>query len=430
MNLVVAFGGGVLAAITVAAVVLLRISLPLGLLVVLGLPPLLVAVNRIARPLTRRAGDQQARAAQVAGLATDLVTGLRVLKGAGGHDAAVARYRRSSRDALDATLSAARMEAAYDGAMTIFTGAFLVLVTLVAGRLAADGRISIGELIAAVGLTQFLVGPLQRLTQVGAELARSRASAHRVAALLSAPPAVLDAAPAAQPPPRGRLRLSGVASGALRDLTIDVPAGSSVAILAADPHEARALLACLARDVDPDAGTIELDGIAFDALPLERLRRAVLVAPHDAELFGGTLAENLVPRADGEAPLDAVLAASAADEVVATLPDGLDSAMTERGQSLSGGQRQRIALARALLAMPTVLVLQDPTTAVDAATEARIAAGLRSARAGRTTIVLTSSPALLAASDRVIVIEDGGVAATGTHAELLDRDAYREAVLA
>ncbi|MGH2943124.1 MAG: ABC transporter transmembrane domain-containing protein, partial [Solirubrobacteraceae bacterium] len=192
MALVVAFGGGVLAAITVAAVVLLRISLPLGLLVVLGLPPLLVAVNRIARPLTRRAGDQQERAAQVSGMATDLVTGLRVLKGAGGQDAAVARYRRTSRDALDATLSAARMEAAYDGAMTIFTGAFLVLVTLVAGRLAAEGRISVGELIAAVGLTQFLVGPLQRLAFVGAELARSRASAERVAAVLSAPPAVRD----------------------------------------------------------------------------------------------------------------------------------------------------------------------------------------------------------------------------------------------
>lgn len=353
-----------------------------------------------------------------------------MLKGAGGQDAAVARYRRSSRDALDATLSAARMEASYEGAMTIFTGAFLVLVTLVAGRLAAEGRISIGELIAAVGLTQFLIGPLQRLTIVGAELARTRASAHRVSAVLSAPPAVVDGTQAAAVPPRGRVRCNGVGFDTLRRLTLDVPAGSFVAVLTADPSEARALLACLARDVDPEAGTIELDGIAIETLALERLRREMLVAPHDAELFGATLAENLVARSDSDVPLAAILTAAAADEVVATMPDGLDSAMTEQGRSLSGGQRQRIALARALLAMPTVLVLQDPTTAVDAATEARIAVGLRAARAGRTTIVLTSSPALLAASDRVILIEDGGVSATGTHAELLGRDDYRETVLA
>ncbi len=430
VNLAVAFGAGVLAAIAVAAVVLLRISVPLGLLVVLGLPPLLIVANLIARPLTRRAADQQERAAQVSGLATDLVTGLRVLKGVGGQQAAVARYLRSSRDALEATLKAARMEASYDGAMTVFTGAFLVLVALVAGRLAAAGDISIGELIAAVGLTQFLVGPLQRLTYVGAEFARSRASADRVAAVLSTPPAVVDGTHAADAPTRGELRLRGVTlDEALRGLTLDVASGSFVAVVVADHKEAQALLTCLARDVDPDAGTIELDGIALDALPLERLRRAVLVAPHDAELFGGTLAENLVPRPNGELPLDAILAAAAADEVVATLPDGLDSAMTERGQSLSGGQRQRIALARALLAMPSVLVLQDPTTAVDAATEARIAAGLRVARAGRTTIVLTSSPALLAVSDRVFLIENGVLSATGTHVELLHRDAYREAVL-
>ena len=430
VNLAVAFGAGVLAAIAVAAVVLLRISVPLGLLVVLGLPPLLIVANLIARPLTRRAADQQERAAQVSGLATDLVTGLRVLKGVGGQQAAVARYRRSSRDALEATLKAARMEASYDGAMTVFTGAFLVLVALVAGRLAAEGRISIGELIAAVGLTQFLIGPLQRLTYVGAEFARCRASADRVAAVLSTPPAVVGGTHAGSAPARGELRLRGVVlDGALRGLTLDVASGAFVAVVVADHNDAQALLTCLARDADPDAGTIVLDGVALDALPLEQLRRAVLVAPHDAELFGGTLAENLAARPDGEAPLDAILAAVAADEVVATLPDGLDSAMTERGQSLSGGQRQRIALARALLAMPRVLVLQDPTTAVDAATEARIAAGLRVARAGRTTIVLTSSPALLAVSDRVFVIEDGVVSATGTHAELLRRDAYREAVL-
>lgn len=427
---VVAFGAAAVAAIAVAAVVLLRISLPLGLLVVLGLPPLLVVVNRMARPLVRRAGEQQERAAQVSGLATDLVSGLRVLQGIGAQEAAVERYRRSSRDALEATLRAARMEAAFDGAMKVFTGAFLVLVALVAGRLAAAGRISIGELIAAVGLTQFLVGPLEMLTWVGAEFARARASAARIAAVLSRPAAVVGGtrAPAS---PRGELRLRDISHEAVRDLTLEVRPGEFVTILARDPDDARALLACLARDADPDAGTIEVDGAPYDALELVQLRRTVLVAPHDAELFGTTLAQTLAAPASSAAALAAALAATTADEVVATLPDGLDSSMTEGGRSLSGGQRQRIALARAVLAEPAVLVLHDPTTAVDAATEARIASGLRRVREGRTTIVLTSSPALLAISDRVIVIEQGAVAAAGSHSELLRRiDGYREAVLA
>jgi putative ABC transport system ATP-binding protein len=428
---VVAFGASVIAAITVAAVVLLRISVPLGLLIVLGLPPLLVAVHRMARPLVRRAGEQQERAAQVAALGTDLVSGLRVLRGVGAQEPATERYRRSSREALDATLGAARMEAAFDGAMKVFTGAFLVLVALVAGRLAASGQISIGELIAAVGLTQFLVSPFETLTWVGAELARARASAERVATVLSRPPAVATGASAPGAPVRGELRLRGVSHDALHDLTLDVPAGAFVTIVVSTPDEAHALLACLARDVDPRAGTIELDGVAYDTLDLEQLRRAVLVAPHDAELFGATVAQSLRAHAGGAAAVDAALAATAADEIVATLPDGLDSSMTEGGRSLSGGQRQRLALARALLAEPAVLVLHDPTTAVDAATEARIASGLRAAREGRTTIVLASSPALLAVSDRVIVIEQGTVAAAGSHSELLHGlDSYRATVLA
>lgn len=427
---VVAFGAAVVAAIAVAAVVLLRISVPLGLLVVLGLPPLLVVVNRMARPLVRRAEEQQERAAQVSGLATDLVSGLRVLRGVGAQEAAAERYRRSSRNALEATLRAARMEAAFDGAMKVFTGAFLVLVALVAGRLAAAGRISIGELIAAVGLTQFLVGPLEMLTWVGAEFARARASAARVGAVLSRPAAVVDGtrAPAWS---QGELRLRNVSHETLRDLTLDVRPGEFVTILAGDPDDARALLACLARDADPDAGTIELDGAPYDVLELVQLRRTVLVAPHDAELFGATLAETVAAPGSSSTAVAAALAAATADELVATLPDGLDSSMTEGGRSLSGGQRQRIALARAVLAEPAVLVLHDPTTAVDAATEARIASRLRRVREGRTTIVLTSSPALLAISDRVIVIERGAVAATGSHSELLRRiDGYREAVLA
>jgi putative ABC transport system ATP-binding protein len=435
VNLALAMGAGVLAAVAIAAIVLLRISLPLGLLVVLGLPPVLLFVQLAGRPLSRRAAAEQDRAAAASGLATDLVRGLRVLKGIGAEDAAIDRYHGASRESLGATLRAARAEAGYDAATSIVTGAFLVLVALVAARLALAGDISIGELIAAIGLAQFLIGPLGRVSYVGGELARARASAPRVAAVLSAPPAVQGGTRTPAAPARGELRLRDLTHGALRDVSAELPAGAFVGVVSAEPEAARALLECLARDADPSGGTIELDGVALTELDPAQLHRAVLVAPHDADLFEQTLAENVAAAAAAaggiaSARLDAALTAAAADEVADALSEGRDTKLAERGSSLSGGQRQRVALARALAADPDVLVLHDPTTAVDAATEARIATGLRELRRGRSTLVLTTSPALLAASDHVIVIADGAVADSGAHGELLRRNAaYRAAVL-
>jgi len=248
--------------------------------------------------------------------------------------------------------------------------------------------------------------------------------------VLGSPPAVSGGTRAPTSPARGELRLHGVTHDALRGLTAELPAGAFVGVLAADPESAHALLQCLARDADPASGEIQLDGMALTELDPVQLHRAVLVAPHDADLFEQTLAENVAAAASERGDLDRALAAAVADEVAAALPDGLQTRLAERGSSLSGGQRQRVALARALAADPIVLVLHDPTTAVDAATEAKIATGLREIRRGRSTLVLTSSPALLAACDRVIVIEDGTVADSGGHGELLRRNAaYRAAVL-
>ncbi len=297
VNLAVAMGTGVLAALAIAAIVLLQISLPLGLLVVLGLPPVLLFVQLAGRPLSRRAAAEQGQAAAAAGLATDLVRGLRVLKGIGAEAAAIDRYRRASRESLGATLRAARAEAAYDASTIVLTGAFLVLVALVAARLAVSGDITIGELIAAIGLTQFLIGPLGRVSYVGGELARARASAERVAAVLALPPAVSGGTRAPASPARGELRLTGVTHDALRGLTAELPAGAFVGVVAADPESAHALLQCLARDADPASGEIQLDGMALTELDPVQLHRAVLVAPHDADLFEQTLAENVAAAA-------------------------------------------------------------------------------------------------------------------------------------
>ncbi|MEW1699235.1 MULTISPECIES: ABC transporter ATP-binding protein [unclassified Streptomyces] len=430
---VIPYGVAALAALVISAVALLRISVPLGLLVLLGIPPLLWLGHRISRPLERRSETEQERAAHASGVAADLVSGLRVLKGMGAESAAVARYRTTSRDSLSAALRAARSRAGHEGAVLALTGVFIALIAIVGAYLAVDGSISVGDLVAAVGLAQFLLGPFQLLTYVNAELAQGRASARRIAEVLDSPAAVAEGhdVPADDTP--GHLALRGVSFGTLRGVDLDLPPGSLTGVVTRDPALADDLLVCLAREADPEAGSVVLDGTPLTSLDPDGLRRAVLVARHDADLFESTLLDNVRAGAhqDDPAAVERALGASAADEVARLLPEGTGTLLAERGRSLSGGQRQRVALARALAADRPVLVLHDPTTAVDTVTESRIAARLREVRGDRTTLLVTTSPALLAVTDRVVVLEDGVVRACGPHAELLTTDAsYRAAVLA
>ncbi|WP_281180177.1 ABC transporter transmembrane domain-containing protein [Actinomadura hibisca] len=430
VNVALFAGIAALVGIAVAAVVLLRISLPLGLLVLLGTPALLAAGHLLSKPLERRSHAEQERAARASAVAVDLVGGLRVLKGIGAEPAAVARYRATSGASLAATLRAARAEAAQNGTVLALTGVFIAVVALIGGRLAAAGDIGLGELVTAVGLALLLLGPLQVLSWVTTELAQARASAARIAAVLAAPAAVPAGTAAPPHPVHGRLRLTGVTSGPLDGVDLDVAPGELLGVVAA-PADAAALLRCLARQADPDSGTVELDGVALSALDPGEVRRAILVAPHDADLFEGTLLDNVTAAVPTDARTNArtdpgkALLAAAADDIAADAPVG------EHGRALSGGQRQRAALARALAADSPVLVLHDPTTAVDAVTEARIADGLRALRDGRTTLVVTTSPALLAATDRVVLLEGGRLTDTAAHTDLVHRnDAYRTAVLA
>jgi putative ABC transport system ATP-binding protein len=396
---------GALAGILGGAAFLLATSVTLGLIILLGLPVVLVAVRALARPLERRSAEQHAAIAATAGVATDLLTGLRVVKGLGAERAGAARYRAASRVALVGALRAARVQGAYEGVTIGLSGVFLVVVAWAGGRMALEGTITIGELVSAVGLTQFLIGPLSRLVFVGAELARGAGSAGRIAAFLRAPAAIGDDGAPLPAPARGAVALRGVSHGPLRDVDLAVAPGEIAGIVADDPLDAAALLALLARSADPTAGEVLLDGTPLQRLRLDDVRAAMLVEPHDADLFGAT------------EPRDAVIA-------------GEDVPIGSESRALSGGQRQRVALARALLAEPPVLVLHDPTTAVDAATEHRIAARLRELRAGRTTLLVTTSPALLSVATRIVVLREGRVVAEGSHADLAAADeGYREAVL-
>ncbi|MEU9284323.1 ABC transporter ATP-binding protein [Streptomyces sp. NPDC048275] len=427
VNMAAMLGTSALMGLIVSAVALLLISVPLGLVVLLGTPVLLWLGHLLSKPLERRSEAEQERAAHASGVAADLVAGLRVLKGIGAQAAAVDRYRRTSRDSLAATLRAARAEAWQRGVVLALTGGFIALVALIGGRLAVEGDITLGQLVSALGLALFLLGPLEVLAWVNTELAQGRASAARIADVLAAAPGVFPGDRPLSAPVRGALRLRGVSLGGLRELDLTVAPGELLGVASTDPAAAEALLRCLGRADDPEAGVVELDGVPLSDLDPAELRTAVLVAAHDAALFEGTLSDNI---GSGDR-MERVMAAAAADEVARALPHGSATQVSEGGRSLSGGQRQRVALARALGADRPVLVVHDPTTAVDAVTEARIADGVRAFRHARTTLLVTNSPALLAVTDRVVLLDAGRVAADGPHADLVRADAaYRKTVLA
>ncbi|NUV82955.1 ABC transporter ATP-binding protein [Streptomyces sp. CAI-155] len=460
LNMALTLGIAAVVGVVAGAVLLLRASVPLGLLVLVGAPVLMALGHYLARPLEHRSEAEQERAAHASGVAADLVAGVRVLKGLRAERAAVARYRATSQASRDANVRAARAAALQTGLMLTLTGAFIALVALVGGRLVLSGSIGLGALVSAVGLALFLPGPIAVLAWVGAELAKARASAARIADVLAAPgettggtaepsapggaaartasgpdtPASATTGPetpttAATPTP-GELRLHRLGHGGLHGIDLTVPAGEHLGIVVTDTADAATLLRCLARRCDPDQGRIELDGTPLTELAPAALRSTLLVAEHDAQLFDGTLLDNVTAAAPAGADPHPAMAAAAVDEVAATLPGGTTGGIGERGSSLSGGQRQRVALARALAADRAVLVVHDPTTAVDAATESRIATGIRRARTGRTTVLVTSSPALLAATDRVVLIDGGTVAAEAPHEDLVrDHPVYRSAVL-
>ena len=439
---VVARSASATTALVVTAVALLVVDVPLGLAVVIGTPLLLLVLQWCAPVLTRAATASQTEIARVSGLATDLVGGVRPLRGIGGEGAAARRYAEASRRALDATLRLARGNSAYLGLSATVGSLLAAGVAGGAGYLALTGRLTLGELVTVVGLAQFLVEPLSSLSRLPGVTAVVRGSADRVATVLGAPPlvegavpdpdaAATDARPSVRAP---RLDLHAVAHGSLRGIDLDVAPGETVGVVAYRPADAESLVSVLSGQVplDPSAGRVGVGGTDVRELPLTEVRRTVLVEPHAADLFAGTVRTNIVTRAADEARLDAAVTASAVTDLIDLHEAGLDHPVTDRGASLSGGQRQRVALARALAADPPLLVLHDPTTAVDSVTEHAIAGGIRTLRAGpdRATVVVSTSPALLAVTDRVVVIDDGRVVARGTHRSLSTTDpTYRERVL-
>ncbi|NYF60126.1 ABC-type multidrug transport system fused ATPase/permease subunit [Micromonospora purpureochromogenes] len=435
-------GVGAVVAYAVIAVVLWSISPVLALCVLVGVP----AVGLVVGPLLRRLDRAESVYRQQQGALTarsgDIVAGLRVLAGVGGRELFARRYAARSRDLLAEGYRVGAVNSWIDAATVAIPGLFLAAVVWLAARMAVTGEISIGELVAVYGYVATLVVPVWFLLEGSHELIRGRVAARRIVALLDlvpddvggprTPPGERSGVPAARrpeavPAPGGPADLHDPVTG------LTVRAGRLTGVAADDPAEALALADRLGRYV---ASNVTWGGVPLTGIALDEVRARILVADHDSYLFAGTLRDVLRPRSDdrggpgtADEPLVAALRAASAEDVAEALPDGLDTPLDARARTLSGGQRQRVRLARALLAEPEVLILVDPTSAVDAHTEARIAERLRAARAGRTTLVLATSPLLLGRADTVAHLQGGRIVGTGGHADLLDRDpGYRRLV--
>ncbi len=422
-----------LVGLAVSAFLLLRIDWVLGLGVLIGVPVLVLLLNALGPLVERRTANQQEAVGLAAGVAADLLGGLRPLRGFGGVPEGVRRYARSSQTSLRAQVGALRAEAAFLGATTFTSGVLLAAVAGVAGWFALEGRITVGELITVVGLAAFIADPVLNLAGSVFILAVARASAGRLAEVLTAP---VRASEGTLPVSPGPLRLVDVTAGPLRELNLTVGEGEVLGVVAADVVVAETLNGLFTGLNRPERGEVVLGGEPLASLSVAALRTELLVEPHTVDLFGRSLAE-AVDSGAGRSELHRSAALEAA--AVGALADDLDRPLLDHGMNLSGGQRQRIALARALLADRTVLVLRDPTTAVDAVTENAIATGIRRLRhpsvteSGaeerlRSTVLITTSPPLLGSCDRVLFLADGGVV-EGTHAELLERADYAAAVL-
>ncbi|MFF5142296.1 ABC transporter transmembrane domain-containing protein [Streptomyces sp. NPDC013157] len=437
---VVGPGVGAVVVYAVVAGLLLTISPLLTGVVLLGVPVVALVAGPLARRLQGRETEYRERQSVLTARIGDLAGGLRVLNGLGGKGLFADAFRRDSQhlraQGYRVGAVASWVQALGMGLPTVF----LAVVTWIAARMAARGDITVGQLVSVYGYVAVLVGPVAFFLDMGYQLSRGVVAARRVVRLLRHEPQPDEGT---RRPPADPAVLHDPDSG------VRVRPGRLTALVSAGPAEAGAVVDRLGRYTRSD---VTWGGVRLDAVPLPEVRARILVADNDADLFAGTLrdaigaglyekgahnapqrgAGNCAISHSGAAPADApqasppgahltrALHAAAADDIVRALPHGLDSELTAQARNLSGGQRQRIRLVRALLTDPEVLLAVEPTSALDAHTEALVAERLRTARHGRTTLLTTTSPLLLAHADEVVFLVDGKVAATGTHEGLLD----------
>ncbi|MCU1424496.1 MAG: transporter transrane region [Microbacteriaceae bacterium] len=424
--------GGIVAYLVVSGI-MVSTSVPLGLAVLIGVPLLAFLLSLLIRPLSKLQTEWRQQTGLLTAIGADTVAGLRVLRGIGGEEEFVARYAARSQEVRRAGIGVARLQSWLDGLQVWLPGLFLAFIVWYGARLVLAGEITAGELVSFYGYATFLVLPLRTVVDAAQTFARGIVAVRRILDVLRIEPGARDVAQSGSPgrasaPPTGA-ELADVASGVV------VRPGLFTGLVDPSPDDAAAVATRMGRFEDDlhRVSPVLWGGIDHTTVPIAEVRKRIVVSDAHPHLFGGPLLEGLDVhrvRNPQEVSTDTsqirrvrrALDQASAMETVEGLAEGLQETVAERGRSFSGGQRQRLSLARALLADAEVLVLIEPTSAVDAHTESQIAESLREAREGRTTVVVSASPLLLDKMDVIQVMRSGRVMGIGTHATLMRQD--------
>jgi ATP-binding cassette subfamily B protein len=417
--------------ILLAAVAMFALQPGLAALALFPVPFVVLVAARYGRRSRPALQEVQQRIAELTADVEENVSGIRVVKAFAAEPRQLERFEGTVGRVFGQSMIATRLRAFYNPFIGFLPSIGLAVILLVGGRQVIDGRITLGDFTAFYTYLLMLIGPMRSLGLALGMAQRATASGARLFEILDRAPR-LTAPPGAPPLPEGtgRVELRDVTfqyenapRPALCDVDLVVDAGTTVALVGATGSGKTSLVQLLPRLYDVSEGAVLIDGADVRDVELGSLRRAISVVDDDPFLFSASVHENIAygrPEATREDVERAAERAQAAD-FIAELPSGYDTRIGERGLTLSGGQRQRIAIARALLSDPRILILDDATSSVDASTEQAIKVALREVMEGRTTFVIAHRLSTIALADDIVVLEDGRIAARGTHAELLDR---------
>jgi ABC-type multidrug transport system fused ATPase/permease subunit len=414
---------GAIAAWVVVSIILISSSVELGLIVLIGVPVLASLTTPLMKPLHATQAAQREAAGRLAALGSDTVAGLRILRGVGGEEVFLNNYKRQSNVVRLAGNRIASPQAGLESGQVLLPAILTGIVTYLGAQDVMHGTLAPGQLVAFFGYATFLTTPLRTAIEYVIATTRAYVGAGRVLRILNIDPLVVE-------PSSPLLWPTRIESIDDRVSGLSLRRGQLVAFVTATPAEASLLADRLGRFVADVAG-VTLNGTPLGLFSVADTRRNIVVSEIEPRLFSGELRYELVPHGDiSDGNIMPALEATSSLDILDALEDGLDTLVEERGRSFSGGQRQRLSLARAILTNAEVLILVEPTSAVDTHTEGRIATRLREVRGAHTTLVATTSPLLLEKMDAVYVVVDGRAIAHGTHDELIATSApYRQIVL-
>src|SRR5450755_2548067 len=425
--------------IVLAGVAMFVLQPTLAVISLLPVPFVVLIANRYGRRSRPALQEAQQRIAELTAEAEENVSGVRVVKAFAQEPRQLDRFRRTVQRVFDQQIYATRIQAYYGSLISFLPNLGLAAILFVGGREVIDGTLSVGSFTAFYAYLLMLISPMRTLGYMLGAAQRATASGARIFQILDRAP-VMTIPEGAPPLPagRGRVQLAGVgltfegsSRPALSDINLEVEAGSILALVGATGAGKTALVSLLPRLYEVTEGSVRIDGADVRDVDPVSLRHQIALVTDDPFLFSATVHDNIAyarPEATRE-EVERAAQVAQADGFIERLPSGYDTLVGERGLTLSGGQRQRIAIARAVLADPRILVLDDATSSVDASTENEIKQALQTVMAGRTTFVVAHRLSTIALADEIAVIEDGRLVARGTHDELLLRSPlYREIV--